>query len=422
MRKNKIVTWSFGIILIMNLYYFYVIDHYNTRLFGISMQDVALAAAMLWGVYYWIKLIKLPNPKFYFGRWMLAMLIMVLLSSIQSNRLCGQSLIGGIAPQRWIWVWALVYFPVRKCIYNKIINLDDFIAMLLAVGICQLILWTVQFFLGDSVFLTHVGRGTRSNRTRYYYNPVLLDFLFLLSLDRFVKYPRMKKVLYVVIAGLVLFETMVIQQFRATTMGLLVCMFFFAVIHVLFMKGNNKYKIICFMIGCIVVGGILSTSLMRSALKLIFENRPDIRSVGRELYLRTLFEHPILGGGYPNTHYEPAMTAATDGNSAIYMSDNGIFGFFYLYGGIGIIWIVTLWYKLLLNGMKIKRFFSELAYLLFPLFFIVVSRNELHWYWEYGFIIFSIFLCIEESKLDEIYLMKVTEGAKGSTDDGEKIT
>ena len=40
--------------------------------------------------------------------------------------------------------------------------------------------------------------------------------------------------------------------------------------------------------------------------------------------------------------------------------------------------------------------------MLFPLFLLVVSRNEIHWYWEYGFIVFSVFLCIEDIRLDEV--------------------
>ncbi len=402
MNRSKLATCLFGIVISVNLYYLYLIDYYNTRIFGISMQDIALAVAVLWGAYYWIKLIKLPNPKFRFKGWMLFIFVMVLLSSIQSNLLYGQSLLDGIAPQRWIWIWALVYFPLRKCIHYKIMKPDDFRHMLFVVGILQLTLWFAQFFLEDSTLLMHVGRGMRSNRIRYYYNPILLDFLFLLSLDRIVKYPRLKKAFYVVLACSILIEVMIVQQFRGTTMGLLVCLCVFSVVHVLFMEGDRKYKAVCFVIGFIVIGAALSTSLMRSALVLIFENRHDIRAVGRELYLQVFSMHPILGGGYPNTHYGPAMEAATGGNNAIYMSDNGIFGFIYLYGGIGIIWVITLWRRLFLNGAKIKKSFSDLAYMLFPLFLLVVSRNEIHWYWEYGFIVFSVFLCIEDIRLDEV--------------------
>lgn len=401
MNKSKLTTWPFGIIIIVNIYYLYLIDRYNTRIYGVSMQDIALAAAVIWGLYYWIKLIKLPNPKFRFKGWMLSVFGLVLLSSVQSNLLCGQSLFNGIAPQRWVWIWAFMYFPLRKCIYYEQIDRDDFILMLLAIGVCQLVLWSTQFFLGDKILLTHVGRGMRSGRTRYYYHPILLDFLFLMSLDRFFKSSRIKKMPYAILTGWILFEVMIIQQFRATTMGLLFCLGMFCLVHVFVMEGNRKYKAISLVIGFIVVGAVLSAPLMRSALALILENRHDIRAVGRELYIQTFLKHPILGGGYPNTHYGPAMEAVTGGNKAIYLSDNGVFGFLYLYGGIGIIWLVTLWGRLLINGMRIKKYFSELSYLLLPLFFIFVSRNEIHWYWEYGFIIFSVFLCIEDSKIDE---------------------
>lgn len=399
-NKIKFATWSFAFVLFTNLYYFYLIDRIEVKLSGIEAKDIALGLAVLWGVFYWIRMIKLPNPKFRFRFWMLLFLAMVLLSSLQSYWLYGQSIFRGIAPQRWVFIWALVYFPLRKCIYHNKIELKDIMRILVVFGVIQLVLFTLQFFLGDGVLLLHVGRGIRNGRTRYYYNPIFLDFLLLLSLDGIVKGDRLRKILYGFLAGWVLFEVMMVQQFRATTCGLIVCLGLFMII----MIQQAKHKLVYCIIGCIALIFLISTPVVQSAVKQVVTNSFDagmrIRSVGRQVYMQALKRHPVLGGGYPSTYHEQAMQAVTGGNPAVYLVDNGVFALVYLYGGIGLVWIVTLWGKLIQNGNQIRKRSSEAAYFLFPLFCMVVLTNEIHWYWDYGFVFFAIFLCTEEKKMD----------------------
>ena len=111
-------------------------------------------------------------------------------------------------------------------------------------------------------------------------------------------------------------------------------------------------------------------------------------------------KHPILGGGYPSNFYQPARYAAGI-DQLIYLYDNGIFGFMYIYGIIGLIWLVSLWAKILKDGSYIQKQYSEMLFLLYPFFFIITCMNELHWYWEYGMVVFSLYLCAMEAKISE---------------------
>lgn len=401
-NKIKFATWSFAFVLFTNLYYFYLIDRIEVKLSGIEAKDIALGLAVLWGAFYWIRMIKLPNPRFRFRFWMLLFLAMVLLSSLQSYWLYGQSIFRGIAPQRWVFIWALVYFPLRKCIYHNKIELKDIMRILVVFGVIQLVLFTLQFFLGDGVLLLHVGRGIRNGRTRYYYNTVLLDLLFMLYLDKIAKNDGRKKIWNVMLLIWILFDVMIIQQFRATTCGLIACLVLFLALTI----GRTKHKLLYSFLGSGVIVFLLFTPIVQDALTQIltgaFDSGMKIRSVGREIYLQTLAAHPVLGGGYPSTYYEPAVSAATGGNPAVYLGDNGVFALMFLYGGIGIVWLVTLWYRLIANGLKIRKIVLEAAFLLYPVFYIVEAINGIEWYWDYGFVIFSVFLCIEDSKMDMV--------------------
>ena len=222
--KIKPVMVSFATVFVMNLYFLYLIDpHYGT-IMGIAAQDFALFVAILWGAYYWAKLIRRPNPPFRYGKWMITLGIMAVLSSIQSNLLYGQSLLQGFAPQRWVLVWLLMYFILRKLIYYKKIDFDLLMKMIVVIGLLQLFLFIAQYFLGESNLFLYVNSGPRNGKVRYYFGPILLDLLFLYMLDRFNAAKTTKKIPYVICCALILFETMVVQQFRLTTMGLILCL------------------------------------------------------------------------------------------------------------------------------------------------------------------------------------------------------
>ena len=75
--KIKPVMVSFATVFVMNLYFLYLIDpHYGT-IMGIAAQDFALFVAILWGAYYWAKLIRRPNPPFRYGKWMITLGIII---------------------------------------------------------------------------------------------------------------------------------------------------------------------------------------------------------------------------------------------------------------------------------------------------------------------------------------------------------
>lgn len=396
--KIKPVMVSFVVVFVMNLYFLYLIDpHYDT-IMGIPAQDFALFTAILWGAYYWAKLIRRPNPPFRYGKWIIALGIMAVLSSVQSNLLYGQSFLQGFAPQRWVLIWSLMYFILRKLIYYKKIDFNSLMKIIVFIGLLQLILFIFQYFLGDSYLLLHVNSGLRNGRVRYYFGPILLDLLFLYMLDRFNTAKALKKIPYMVCCALILFETMVVQQFRLTTMGLILCLG----LYIVFVRTKSQTKLFYFVVGAVVLGFLFSTPLVQNVLDQVLRGNYDggmlIRNVSRRLYFETLLKHPILGGGYPNSFYQPARQAAGM-NSLINLYDNGVFGFIYIYGTVGIIWIVTFWTKLIRDGRYIQKKFSELVFLLFPIFFVIACMNELHWYWEYGMVVFSLFMCLMETRI-----------------------
>jgi hypothetical protein len=313
----------------------------------------------------------------------------------------------GIAPQRWVLIWAFLYFPIEKAIYYDKLKFQDIIHVITFIGVLQLVLFIKQY-LNPDVELLQVGTGVRNASIRYYFSPVLLDLMFMICLDNCVRKNGLQRLFYIIYASCIFFEVIVVQQFRLTSCGLIICLGLFVV----FVRGKREYKFLYFILGAVALGILFNTSLVQDVLDRVLNNSYDngtkIRGVGRLLYLETWLKHPVLAGGYPSTFYQPARLAAGM-NQYIYLYDNGIFGFIYMYGMVGVIWIVTLWKILLSNGIKIQKRFSELSYLLVPVFFMVTCINEIHWYWEYGFVVFVLFLCLQESKIESIERIELDE-------------
>lgn len=393
-------TWIFAAVIFINLYYCYLIDSeedINLLLVNISPRAYALLFALAWGGLNFVKLLKYPEPEYKYGKWMIAMLALIVLSAIQSFFLHEQSILLGIYEQRIVLAWTLLYFPIRKCLYYGKLKYQKIIKIFVVLCVIQLTIFISQYFLRDSIAFTYVGEGMRNGRIRYYYSPVLLDLMYLFSLDYFARAKGIRRFLGAGLAGAVLFEVMVVQQFRLSSMGLILTLGLF----VLLLRGKVYYKMVYFVIGAFALGVLFTTPLVQNVLNTVLHNDYDsgmqIRFVGKGLYMETLARHPVLGGGFPSIKCA-ASYYASGWSRRIYLSDNGVFAFAYLYGGLGIIWVVSLWAKLLRSGTIIRKKTSELTFLLYPMFFIITCINELHWYWEYGPVIFVIFLCLAEEK------------------------
>lgn len=403
--RISINTWIFAVIIFTNLFYCYLIDSERDIDFflvnGISARTYALLFALIWGVVNWIKLLKHHGPKYEYGIWIIVLLIMILLSALQSYFLYDQSIFVGIIDQRIVFIWALLYFPIRKCIYYGVLKYEHILKILYIICIIQLTVFIAQYFLRNRILFTYVGEGIRNNRIRYYYSPVLLDMIFMFALDFFLKMRGKKKIFGAGLIGAILFEVMIVQQFRLSSMGLILSLGLFVIL----LRGKTQYKLAYIVLGAFILGVLFNTTLVQNVLNTILNSDYDsgmqIRFVGKALYFKTLVRHPVLGGGYPSDKCQAAYRAAGQ-TRHIYLVDNGVVAFAYLYGGLGIIWVVSLWVKLLRFGMELRKKASEMAFLLFPVFFVITCINELHWYWEYGPVIFVIFICLAERKMDMV--------------------
>ena len=395
------------IIVSMCANYYYLIDRETEKIFSY----LAFGVTLLWGLIIWMELSKLPNIKFSYTVLFLAFPGIALLSAVQANRLYGQSIYMGLSALHFQILWSVLYYILSKYVYYGKITVEDIKKIIKIVGTIQLAIFIGQYFLADVIQVTFVKSAMRYGEHRYYYSCVLLDLLLFMEFDNFTKKANSThltaKLSSVVYMAAILFEVMVVQKYRLTSIGLIICIG----IGTLILKASFKKKSMYLLLAMLVGLFLLNTQLVQDVLSEILRGQTynggistmDIREIERVYYLDIILKHPILGGGCPNMNFAAARIFSGR-DSSFYLSDVGLFGLLFVLGGIGMIWIIALWAKMLRYGWKIYKKKGTLTYLLYPLFFIITGINEAHWFWDDGVMVLVIFLVIQQNEFRSCFI------------------
>ncbi len=391
---------QFFFVCSISLSYLYLVDK-NDGILGVSFENISYVICMLWCLY-WIVRIRVSSLKYYrYLPWIIGMGSLVFFSILSSARLYDQALTDSLGPQRRIIVWLFAYVAFSNLIMMKNIDKEVFVSILEKIGILQLALCFIQFFLGANVQFLHVHIIRNVDRgLRYYYMPTLFVFLFFIELDKFVKNKGKNKVFNITIIIAIFLEVIVVQKFRMTSTGLLICLILF----IMLMRTKQQSKVFYIITGFIVVSVLLNTDFFQNIIEVIFDGGDAYlatRSRGRDFYFAAIRENMLLGCGYPSTNNIQSLESSGY-NQGLLLNDNGIIGFVYLYGLIGLLWFATLWIKMIKDGWRIYKNYNSLAFFLMPIFWLVTCITEAHWYWEHGFFMLILFLVIQECYVNGI--------------------
>lgn len=393
--------------------YYYLVDTEESFL-GFGFSQIAVFIALVWGLVIWLKLIKKPDFRFSYAVLMSIFPFLAFLSAFQAYRLYRQNIFTGFFVQYFPIAWAILYYPISKYVHYGKITVEDIKKLIKIIGIIQLVIFIGQYILSGVVRFTYVHEGTRYGEVKFYYSPVLLDLLLFLEFDNFTenggKMSIGRKLLLLGYMAAILFEVMVVIKYRLTTAGLLLCLG----MGVLLGKSSIKKKTLYIILA--IIGGllILNTTIVQDILNEVLHGQTftggvstlSAREFGRAFCLDVFFKHPILGGG------SIGLTVPTERMSqSIYLGDYGLAGFLFIYGGLGLFWILMLWAKMLKYGWSIYKKKGRLVYILYPLFFVITGINEIHWYENWGFMVLVLFLVMQQNEYKDC--MKIINTNQG---------
>ena len=367
----------------------------DQRIMGVPIIDSVLIITVIWIIAVTQHYKNTNEVKYRFKWIMIFSVFLVFLSSIQSYRLYGQGIGLGIRPQRYFLVFALSYFPIRKLMGNEILAYEKIEKLIYKVGIAEIILYLGQFILRNMVTFLAVKKNNVYSSTRYYISTILLCLLIFICLDKIFHKEKIIFNSFVILAAMLVI--LAVGKMRLNFISVAAAI----MIGVLLWRKGGSVKMLFVILGVVFAVMISNTEVIQSILPAI--NRTGkidtlaIRDIGREFYLQTVYEHPILGAGYINTQWHPAYVAARAGEGISWV-DNGVFGIVFFYGGIGFLWIIAIFgkiykyaYKLLKNGVYL--------FFVMPLYWIIGCMNEAHWYWS-NFLILVVIMCLLEQVMD----------------------
>lgn len=205
---------------------------------------------------------------------------------------------------------------------------------------------------------------------------------------------------------------MVETKLRAATIASILAL---TVVLLLWKKAGVKKGLV--IVGIVVIAMMFANRipLVQDIIETLFgsgstsTNTMIARSSARIYYLERFMKSPLIGWGYPHTNW----SAAFSGQGKVFgynFSDNGIFSFLYIYGGLGIIWLICfakkyvkymkMYYKaehsyigiywgiyqviMLITGMFWIIGNYQLSFMLIPVCFMAKTNEEFDEYSEIG--------------------------------------
>lgn len=331
----------------------------------------------------------------------LVLCLLTFTSAIQQNRITGQSLMLGFRPQRVYFMLLLSYFPIRKLIERKKLNVERLISGIYKLGIVSALLYILQVLIYPNIRFIYATISNSNGGTRIYIDSTVIHIAGMIALYEYCKKYRARYLCaYIICLSYVVF----VSRGRLELLAFLAS----SSIGVLVTRKITKKRFAIVLMGIVGVFIFLNTpyaDTLFNAIKVAQTattaqgNTMAIRYEGRALYMSQMassWQSMLFGCGYPNRLYSvAAVRAGLDRN--IGLNDNGIFGFAYIYGLIGVIAIVILFIKLGKNAWTYYKKSNNNVFLMYVIMQIFLAYNIIFWYWQAdGTFIMVLMLAITE--------------------------
>lgn len=364
-------------------------------IFHIKYSDFVVAVYFALFIYVIQRYRARDLEKYYFKNILLFIIPLVIMASLVPNYLFGQSFTAGLVGQKDFVMIICSYYIFRTLILEKIVTTDYLWNCIYKLSFVITGVVIVQQALANYILILDVGYGKRFG-VRITDNFTYATILLIGSLMMFFNTSSRKdKIVSVIGLAMSYYHVVFVSQTRIV----MVAYGALTIVMALFFRNNVLKKItyLFILLGIMLI--VSQTELAQYLLSSISDTSTDpsaqIREVGKALYLSEIIKTPLVGRGYPHSASPEAYQAAGL-SEGIALNDNGLFGFAYIYGIIGLIWYVWLSVKMLICSFKTAKK-GDYRFLLYTVFLQVICANIIWWYWRFSFaIVFTILLAIME--------------------------
>lgn len=397
-KYNKIELFLFAAIVILSENAFYLItsDTLNPSN-SVHLDDYGIVLFLIWGYIILKKYKDVKIGKYKFKWLILFVFILALVSSIRSFQLYGQPIFMGIRPQRMFIVLFLAYFPLMKILKSNSKFYFQLEKILFIVGGFELVLYIAQYLLYNKVIFLHVPISQRFGDVRLQFSSSIIFILPFFVVNNLVNNYKVKiNSCFLII---ILFYDFIVIKARLATLGLVATLLIIFIIQ----RKTIKMKILLSIFGSMLLSIIiLSSSIVQSYLAVLNptyvsnDQNAKIRSEGKKFYLNELKGYEILGRGYINILFKNAYKHSGMEKKYLFV-DNGIFGIYFLYGLIGVAWVIILILKFYKYSIRSYLKKNNYLFLGFSIYITLLLPNIIYIYWGWGPFYTAILMAMVES-------------------------
>lgn len=355
-------------------------------------SDIGIIASIVFFIWSYFGVKSKEKVNYTYAKYIVAFLIIMFISLVMPDYFFGQSIILGFRVKRKLIICFLLYFPVTRLLKTGQIGYKQLLKILFIVGTFELIVYTLQYLLVDIVTFTYIDTTEmRYNSTRLRV-PYLLPLILGLKCLSDVMTGKVKKMrgiaMHTIYFVWAFFLLVIICKHRAPAL-ILACTIGLA--YVIWKKKLTVKILSGIIVFAILVLFVFNSTLVYqmfdSTMQGIFNSLTgdislSIRQSGQAYHLQRLLQSPIFGFGPPHNNNSAAYYAS-GAAYGFYLIDNGIVGFMYVHGIIGVIWLVLLFIKSYRMSWNLYK--KKISYL-FILYFFFETANlyiGMHWYYSY---------------------------------------
>ena len=347
------------------------------------LKDVTFVVEIAWVVYslFIFKGIKCKNT-FYGLIW--SILLIIMFSCVICYIIFDQPISLGFLAQRDIFSGYACFFSISTLLYKKKISKNELYNILFYVGVIQLFFntfgWLLYSLRDINGFPGAVIATERYGSARIWYSQYEnIVLVIAISINELLN--RKDKIIrYFILIGWGIAYFAIMTKLRASSLAVLIALILTLVIS----KKMSKMKLFVFCF--FVIGMIIALNripLFQDIVLTFFSgdsasaNTLTIRHVARKYYLTKFMSSPIFGFGVPHSNWYPAFLAQGK-DLGYYFSDNGIFAFMYLYGGVGIMWLLFL-LKRYWQRMNVYRRINNVLFVFWGLYQLMMLPTGMFW-------------------------------------------
>lgn len=305
--------------------------------------------------------------------------VMVVTSAVAAFFFYDQNILSGVLTQRAFLIIFFMIFPIRAQIKHNILTFEVILKIVSLVATLEATLLLIQYFLGENYYFLAVSYTMRYGSIRILITTIYMYIAAMYALIHLLKKENMLQ--YCMILLVITAYIFLVNKGRQVYVEYV----FILGIVFLFSEAQLKVKLVLGAIGAIFGGGyVLQSGVMQDLINIFvnggYDQNLSYRLNAQSFYITTLNENPmawLFGYGMGNSTLENSQIA-TGATQGFLLADNGIFGFLFSYGLVGLAWYASILFKefaLIKSMRKNKYVIIPFALLLNNMLFIATYKG-----------------------------------------------